>query len=277
MPSSAIALAALLDVAVGVVFVYVAVHFLRRPVSAELRTPTRLFAVWWLGIAASTALGGLSLDGGLLGLAAGLTSASALGAGATTAVVLLWTLAASVGLWGLLAHVVFLYSGRAVHRWLGVTYVGVYALFAAAIVREAPTGVAENSIGIVVRYANPLEGVAVVALLLLLILPQLAGCVAYGTLAFRVRDAEVRYRVALVSSSLVLWLGLSLVAAVAGVATTPAWLVFERVLAAIVAVAVILAYDPPWRIRARLFRNPAALARVAEGRRALMERVRDLV
>lgn len=277
MPILALAVSSLADVLVGGIFVLVGGRVLAREVEPEARAAMRMFGLWWFGIAGSTTLAGLSLDGGVLGLVASWVGVERVPAGVVLAALLAWTLLACVGLYGLLVYLAYLFRGRSAAMPLGIAYALLYALFASEVVAEAPQGLRDNGLGVVVRYAAPAQGLALLALLALLVLPQIGGALAYGSLFFRTHARAARYRIALVAVSLVAWLGLSLAASAAGFGTQQAWLVAERALAVAAALLILVAYAPPRWIRARYLGDPEADAHRVHRMRLLDERVRQLV
>lgn len=270
-----LAIASLGDVAVGAVFVFVGAFVLRRATARAAIPAQRAFAFWWFGIAGSTAVAGLGVDGGVLGLVAAALGPERVPVPVLVAFLLAWTLLACMGLAGLLMHLLYIFRGRLAARGIGVAYGAIFLLFAAATLAQRPKALVDNVWGVQVAYHAPIEGAALVALLLLLVLPQIGGALAYGSLFFRVEGAPARYRIALVSSSLVVWLGVSLAAAAFRVQTTGAWLLFERALALAAASVVLAAYLPPrW---ARELFAPARAPRARSRGVDFDERVRRLV
>lgn len=203
-----------------------------------------LFAVWWFGLAASTAIGGArSLLGavGILDLAIH----------ATLSMVSLLPLC--VALWGLLYYLLFLYTGRKSILWpLSALYALVYLSFVALIVWLAPTGAEASASGVTLTYAREASGPVVWAFLAVLLGPIVVAAILYGSLYFRLKDRSQRYRVGLVSAGFLVWFAAPAVAFVAGVADDAWWPVASHVIGLVVPGIVLLAYKPPSWVRRRL-------------------------
>jgi hypothetical protein len=90
------------------------------------------------------------------------------------------------------------------------------------------------------------------ALLALLIAPEFIGAVLYFTLVFRSRDPTVRYRITLVSWSIILWFGLAALNLPDRLGGGLAVQLFSRSLGVVAALVILLAYYPPRAIRERL-------------------------
>lgn len=244
--------ASLFDVVSGAFFAFVGVLVSRRTVSREARLAARTFTVWWYALAGLTIIAGFANSGGLLGVAAAVAGTAAITPSIVLGSVLAWLLLSCIALWGLLHYLIYLFRGRSFAAPLGAAYVIVFVIFALVVLQQSPQEVVASKFGVRVVYEHPVTGFALVMLLLFLVLPQIGGALAYASIYPRVEDATARYRVALVSTSLLAWLGLSLLAAVLRVETTDAWLVFARLLALASATAILVAFAPPSFIRRRL-------------------------
>lgn len=239
-----LAAAAFAFIAAGL-YTYVGAMLARRRVSGEAQLAATLFAVWWLGLAATTAIGGV-LD--ILG-------AFSLASLPTVLTLTMFNLlVVCVALWGLLFYLVYLFTGRrGVLLPLSAFYVAYYALLVYFIVSGNPVGVEIRRWNVALDYAidlsaNPLW----TPVLLLLLVPQIAGALAYFTLYFRVKDRTSRYRVALVSWSIIIWFTTVLVAAGTGLSTADDYQLASRFLGLGAALAILFAYRPPGPIRRRL-------------------------
>lgn len=225
------------------VFAYVGWRLGRREVEETAKPAARSFTVWWYGLALVTALGAAGNLAGTLG--------------ATSLPLFVALLYASlallcVALWGLLYFLLYLFTGRrGLVAPLAVFYAAYFALLVAVVTQAAPNAVVVDRWSTHVVYARPFEGLVTNVLLSLLILPQLAGALAYFTLVFRLREPTLRYRVALVSSSIIVWFMSAYLGALAGLASQDWWQVASRLLGLGAATAILLAYQPPGWIRRR--------------------------
>lgn len=244
--------ASLADIVVGGSFVVVGILFARRAFGPEARLAARMFSLWWYGLAGVAIVAGFANNGGLLGLAVAIAGPGFITPDVASGFVLAWLLFSCVALWGLLAYLWYLYRGRNVALVLGVAYAFVFVAFALVAIYESPTLVVPSDLGVRVEYARPVSNAAVAALLVFLVLPEIAGAVAYASLYSRAPTRSARYRIALVSGSLIIFLGLSLLAGALRVETTPLWLIASRLLALASAATILFAYSPPAAIRRRL-------------------------
>jgi hypothetical protein len=100
-------------------------------------------------------------------------------------------------------------------------------------------------------------GGALAALLFVFFLvPEFAGLFLYFTLYFRTRDRTVRYRVTLVSSSLIVWFGFSSLHLERFVGQGLLSQLVATAVGAITAVVSFIAYFPPRSIQLRLGVRP---------------------
>ncbi|MFA5862920.1 MAG: hypothetical protein WDA16_14605, partial [Candidatus Thermoplasmatota archaeon] len=195
-------------------------------------------------------------SGGLLGALTALAGATAITPPVAIAFVIAWLLLSCVALWGLLDYLGFLFRGRSYATPIGVAYAILFVVLALVAIQESPQGVVASQFGVRVINEHAVTGPVLVLLLLFLVGPQIGGTVAYASIYARVEDRAGRYRVALVSTSLLAWMGLSLLAAMIRIETTDAWLVIARALALASATTILLAYAPPAFIRRRLAAQP---------------------
>lgn len=245
----------------GVVSLVVAASFLlveRRLAAREHGSEARLaglgFRVWWLGIAV------------FLGMEGVLTVAAAFGwhpldVFVTASVVSVPLLIVST--WGLMLHILYIYTGRDLARPLAVAYVLVALTLLAAVVTRSAREVVVTDWDVEVEGTGdgPLYRLAYA----LVGIPPIMAAGAYGWLGLRLRASPERRRALLVSASLSAWILSGLAANLAGDA-------FSRfatlnVLGLGAAIAALLAYVPHER----------AKAPPAERELALRARVQDLV
>lgn len=273
MPSGLV-VGSLLDVAAAAIFTSVGILLVRRHHPREARVPGRMFGVWWGGLAALTLTAGPGVNGGALALLAWARGIEHVGGATILVFAILWILFACMALWGLLAYLIYLFSGRDVTQSLAVGYAALFAFFAWVAVQEAPQRLADATWGVTVAYERPLSGPALAALLAFLELPQIGGAIAYATLYPKAGSRAGRYRIGLVSGALVVWLGFSLTVGVLQVNSSPPWLLTARLLGLASALTILSAYVPPPGMRAWLARNPLD---DHERRDRLRARVQELV
>jgi hypothetical protein len=225
-------------------YAYVAWQLRQRVVpSAEARFAWQLFVIWWLGLSITT------FNGALLSL---------LGALELTILPLYVTITQlnllfiCVALWGLLYYLIYLFTGRSGALVpLSVFYVVYYGLLVYYVSASDPAGVRVGRWNTSLEYSNEISGPFFVLVLLLLVLPQIIGALAYFSLYFRVRDATQKYRILLVSCSLMIWFTATLAASLSGFARQDAWQLISRVIALSATLAIMIAYNPPGWIRRR--------------------------
>lgn len=227
----------------------------RREVAPDHRRAQQLFVAWWWALGAATFVGSLA------GLAAafGVTDLSL-----HVGVLMVNLFLICVGLWGLLYYLLFLFTGRS---WLLAPLTVFYALYfvalAALLLGAGPNGVQVGRWTARVTYENPLQGPTATTVLALLVFPQILGALAYFSLYFRLEDRTQRFRVALVSLSILVWFTSALLASAAGLSQQDWWQVASRLLGLAAALAVVVAYRPP-----RWLRERYGLGAVGESRSA---------
>lgn len=162
---------------------------------------------------------------------------------------------------GLVYYLLYLYTGRS----SGLYVVGLfYALLFVLLVwlMEAhglhfaeAGGHAGEEPGVRVHSHEPTPGWADLVLGVGLILPPFFAAIAYGLLFFRTKDLTARFRIAFVSAGFILWFGFSLLGtlsrALTGTERSFAGQVTGQLLGLLAAVLVLIAYDPPRRVRER--------------------------
>lgn len=221
--------ASLLAIAGGLVYALLGTRFLALARRAPMQAS---FALFWLGIAAYAVLDsawGLAVP--LLDppLAYGL------------AVLQLKILAGTVGFFGLVYYLAYLYTGRKGLLWpLLVFYVFVYAFTTYAYAARDPIGQEARMWGSGLTYANP-GGPLSDAAYALLFGPPLLAAIAYGALLPRAGTRQQRLRILATSLAFAVFFGGLLL----GWLTTlvPHWPLVEKALA-IVAGLVVHASAP---------------------------------
>jgi hypothetical protein len=211
--------------------------------SAESRLAWWSFTIWWYGLAATTLIGGfLSLFG-----AFGLTSLP-LFVTATYVNILVICLA----LWGLLYYLIYLFTGNSrLLRPLAVSYIIYYVLLVYYTTASIPHSVEVGRWSTTLINRAPLTGPFFVILAVLLFFPQIIGSIAYFTLYFRVTDVTQKYRILLVSGSIILWFLSPYAALAGGVAQQDWWQFASRFIGLGAALTILMAYLPPRWLKQR--------------------------
>ncbi len=181
-------------------------------VGAAVRAPPRgagagaafAFVVWWWALAAYLA------SQGTLYVAA---SAGAAPFGAFLAARLLAAPLLTAAAGGLTYYLVVLFTGRSGARWPVALLYGACAIaYAALVIARGPAGVSVGRWTADLAYARAAPPLVQELLYLAIGLPPILGSLAYGSLAFRLRDPTRRYRAGLVSASILAWVGSGLAA-----------------------------------------------------------------
>jgi hypothetical protein len=211
--------------------------------SMDGRLAWRLLTVWWYGLAGTTLVTGIM---SLLGALA-LTSLPVF-------VVLthINLLLICVALWGLLYYLLYLFTGsRRSLLPLTVFYIAYYGLLVYYITVSTPTSVQAGRWSTSIIYRAPLTGPLVFFVLILLVFPQIIGALAYFTLYFRVKGVTQKYRILLVSWSVIIWFGSAFAASAAGLAKYDWWQIASRLLGLGAAFVILMAYLPPAWLKRR--------------------------
>lgn len=211
--------------------------------SSEARLAWQLFIMWWLCLAGTT------LVGGVLNL---------LGAFEITSLPLFITitqlnlLIICVALWGLLYYLIYLFTGNSTSLLpLSAFYVIYYGMLVYYVTASIPIEVSVGRWTTSLIYAQEITGPFFLVVLLLLFVPQIMGALVYFSLYFRVRDVTQKFRILLVSWSLVIWFGSALIAPLVGLSSLDAWQIISRLIALIATLTILIAYFPPRWIRER--------------------------
>lgn len=237
MTQTTLLVASLIAVASAVLYAYLGYRLGRRDVDPEAKVASSAFAFWWLAIAVSTVLtavltilaafGALDLD---LYLAA---------TNVQLAVV-------TFGLASLLYYLIYLFAGRVRFTWLLVlSYLVYFGVLAYWIQWSEPIGVKVQPWQVGLDTRRPQEGPFFLAVVILLIGPQVVAALAYFSLLFRVKGRTQRFRVALVSGSIIVWFGSALVASAAGLGQSDLWQLISRLLGLLAPLVILFAFLPP--------------------------------
>ncbi len=207
--------------------------------SSEAKEAWRLFTLWWYGLAASTLINGLLSLFGALGLAD-----LPLFLTATYVNILVICIA----LLGLLYYLTYLYTGyRRAFMPLTLFYLAYYVLLVYYITASLPSHVDIGRWSATVAYRLPLTGPFFAIIVGLLLIPQILGGLAYFSLYFRLRDATQKYRVLLVSWSIIIWFTSPFIALAGRLTEQDWWQLASRFIGLAAALTILIAYlPPPW-------------------------------
>jgi hypothetical protein len=211
--------------------------------SAESRVAWQSFTVWWYGLAVTTLIGGML---SLLG-AFGLTNLPVF---VTATYVNLQV--SCLALWGLFYYLIFLFTGNS--GWLkplATLYIIYYILLVYIVAASNPVDVSLEPWNATVAYQVPPTGPFVVALLVLLLLSQIIGGLAYFSIYFRVSDPTQKYRILLVSWSIIIWFLSPFVAIASGLSEQDWWEIASRLIGLAAALTILMAYLPPRWLKLR--------------------------
>lgn len=235
---------ALLSILCAGIYYYVGRVLSRRQASSDQsRLAWQMFIVWWYALAATTFSGALLSLLGAIGI---------VGLPLFIAVTLVNQLATCVALFGLMYYLLYLFTGRRnLLVPLACFYVAYYVLLIYYVQASGPIQVSVERWRTMLVYENQITGPFFIILLLLLVFPQIIGSFAYFTLYFRVKNPTQKYRVLLVSWSIIIWFLSAFLASVAGLSQADWWQVMSRLIGLGAASAILLAYQPPVWIKQR--------------------------
>lgn len=204
--------------------------------SDDDRLANAMFGVWWLGLAASSALGAATNILAAAG-ALSLRSAVALQALSLTAI--------CIALWALLYYLTFLFTGRRRYFWpLAVGYLVYAGWLFATMASWGPSSVQVSGWQATVVYAHPGQGLALIVLGALLLGPQMLAALALYGLAARLPGGPSRRRVLSVATGILLWFGSAVAGSATSVNGSVAWSVVQQGIGVLVAVMILAAYRP---------------------------------
>lgn len=228
----------------GLSYVTVGLLLARRPVPSDLAVPARMFQAWWLLIGANKLLSALAG----LGAAERLVSDQVY-----VAIIYLNVIVLCLSLWSLLSHLAYVRRGPpAIRAWIVGLYVAYYFLLTYHITAGDPQGAAVAEWRTTLVSNNPSVPLRQLLTLLFLVLPQLVGAIMYFALLFRVADRSSRFRILLVSLSIVAWTASILMVAMPGFDESPGLQVSSRFVGILAALMGLIAYFPPHWLRRRL-------------------------
>lgn len=208
----------------------------RHAISPDARMAWKLFVVWWY------ALAGVTFVSGMLNLigAIGLTSLPLF-----LTFTQLEILVVCIALYGLMYYLIYIFTGnRKALPVLTIAYILYYFLFMYYLNVSIPIGVSINRWNVGVNYQHQPTGPFVTLLLVLLVFPQIFGSLAYFTLYFRVKEVTQKYRVALVSWSIIVWFLSAFIASISGLSQYDWWQITSRVIGLCATLTILMAYRP---------------------------------
>ena len=201
------------------------------------------FTVWWYGLAGATLIGGLL---NLFG-AVGLTNLPLF----VTATYLNIQVTC-IALLGLLYYLIYLFTGnRNSLGLLAILYIVFYVLLVYFITASSPEGVNVERWETGLAYRTPPTGPFIILLIVLLLVPQIIGGFAYFLLYFRVTEITQKYRILLVSWSIIIWFVSPFAAAASGLSEQDWWQFVSRLIGLVAAATILMAYLPPRWLKQR--------------------------
>ena len=235
---STLIFSAILAIVAAAIYIYIGWRLGQRAVpSFDARIAWVSFTVWWYGLAIATLIGGLLNLFGAIGLTTLplFVTATYLNVQVTC-----------IALLGLLYYLIYLFTGN--RKWLGllvVFYLVFYVLLVYYITASAPSGVNVERWTATVSYSIPPSSVFITLLIILLLVPQIISGLAYFLLYFRVTENTQKYRILLVSWSIILWFVSPFAAEAGGLSDQDWWQVASRLIGLAAAFTILIAYMPP--------------------------------
>jgi hypothetical protein len=211
--------------------------------SAQARLAWQSFTIWWYALAVTTLirsfqnlLGALEMIDLTLFITANYIS----------------ILATCIALWGLLYYLIYLFTGNSRSLVpLTIFYMIYYVFLVYYITASMPNNVEITRWDTNLSYENTLDGPLFVTLIVLLLLPQIIGGFAYFTIYFRVSDVTQRYRILLVSWSIIVWFLSPVLGLAGGLSEQDWWQLASRLIGLGAASAILIAYLPPRWVKQR--------------------------
>ena len=241
---STLTFSALFALVAASIYAYVGWRLSKRIVSSsEGRIAWQSFTMWWYGVATTTLIGGLLNLFGALGL-------TILPLFVTATYINLQV--SCLALLGLFYYLIYLFTGNS--QWLkplAILYMVYYILLVYFVTASHPVNVTLEPWNTELAYRTPLTGPFIVILIILLFVSQIIGGLAYFTLYFRVTDVTQKYRILLVSWSIIIWFLSPFVGLAAGLEGQEWWQIANRLIGLAAALTILMAYLPPRWLRQR--------------------------
>ncbi len=241
VPSSQLPSAvAIVVVSLGVAAVYgfVGVRLYRRPIAPAARLASTQLALWWGGLGAVTALGGIQVA---------VAVAGAMSFPLALTFYLLSVLLDCAFLWGLVGFLTYVYTGRYHLVALSGFYAWFYVTVLYFVFSKQPHAVAMVGGQVTIEYLSAVAPALTVIVVLGLLGPEIVGAILYLSLLRRTHDAARRYRIWLVGGGILLWFLLDLFVP----SSTANWTIARGVLQVIPGLMSLIAFFPPEWARRR--------------------------
>lgn len=228
---------------VAVAYGYLGLHLWRqrRADDPTADRALRMFAAWW----------GLTALNNLMGSAVSLMAAF----GFTdltlqTTYIVLQRLLLAASLAGLMGYLIFLFSGKLPERTLFVLYILFYGYLLWIVFGNNPDGVLVTRWRTDLSYAGGLPAWQPLLTAAILIGPPFVGSLLYLRLLRRVPTRSQRVRILTISLGMPLWWVLAVIAGNPITFNNDVIQLSNRILSALVAIAILLAFEPtPWMRR----------------------------
>lgn len=244
MSTATLALSAVTSLLTAGLYLYIGGILRRRRVSEHARLANRMFVLWWQSLGYA----------GLFGVAfLGLYMAGGVEVWMYQTYLMFVLLVVFLALWGLQFYLAYLYTGsKRSFVPLGAFY-GL--LFFATVALTERNGVPDRIVddGWTIR-SEPVADMGLafnLGFVLLIVGPQIVAAIAYARLYRKTTDRTQRYRIALVTGSIIVWFGSSIVATALEVSKDLGWILVSRLIGIMAALVILMAYRPPHWIRAK--------------------------
>jgi len=216
----------------------------RQPTEAGDRLAWTAFRVWWLALGLNVALDAVNDSLGLLGVDSLVFH---------LILSISTTMLLCIALWGLLCYLIYLFTGNPNWAWPLAGFYGLVfvSLIAYLFLVLRPVGMFNENGVTSLQYANDAPELSILIIALFILLPQILAALAYFSLFFRLKDQSQKYRVLLVSISILVWFGSPLIALGLGLSDLPWWVLASRLLGLAAVIVIYWAYYPPQFIQRR--------------------------
>lgn len=233
--AGSLAVAAAATLAAGALFARVGIAlWARRHDEAADTRAMRAFAVWWTGLGISTmALGVLDV----------LAFAPAVPLGLAVAIRIVASTVSAAAIAGLLAHILYLYTGRDHIGAIAAAYAGLAIAAAAFIVWSQPDALAVGTWTVDLRGGRPAARALLLPIYAAYLVPPIVAGGLYLGLVRRATDATQLRRILVVGAGTTVWSASFFLTAVSD---ADLWQFLTRVLLGVLfAASVTHAYAPP--------------------------------
>lgn len=234
---------AILPIATALLLAYVGTLVTTKRAGEDARPALVAFAVWWFSAASVLVITAMPTVLTLLGVG---------DATLFTALVYLNAVPLSVALCALLYYLTYIYTGRRSAIWpLALLYSAFFAFTLFYYSQAGPRHVEITAYS--VRTLGEVRPAAWLSALfgILLAGPILTAVVLYASLFFRLKEAEQRYRVAIVSTAFGLWFAPVLVGFLAGWSGAEWFPLVYEAPGVFAATLIVLAFKPPSFVQRR--------------------------